>query len=151
MSRWAIIDDAAVKTGKNSAVLSAVRAKAVSNGDADPLPEYIADTVATLRSAVSVANQLDADATKIPKGLKGLALRMILRRCYSYLELPLSTDDSKQADEDKSYLIRIIDARLKFEMPDNADGSAEMQENGMKVEAVNVPARRTGRDRNNGL
>lgn len=123
MSRWTAIDAAAVKTGKNSAVLTAVQAKATENSEADPLPEFIADTVATLRTAVFAGNQLDSTTTKIPASLKGLALRMIIRRCYSYIGLALETDDAKQADEDKSYLMRIIDKRLRFEPPDTVDTS----------------------------
>lgn len=123
MSRWTAITELAVKTGKNTAVLTAVRAKATANGDADPLAEYITDVVATLRTAVQSGNQVDSDATKVPNGLKEMALRMILRRLYSYIELALSTDDAKQAEEDRSYLNRIIDKRLRFPAPDTADAT----------------------------
>lgn len=129
--RWTSISQTALKTGKISVVLARVQAIATARSESDPVPELIADVVATLRAAVSAGNDLDTDATKVPGSLKALAIRMVLRRAQSYLELPLTKDDATQAEEDAGYLRRIIDAKIAFEKPDDAGGAAaQMQSKG---------------------
>jgi len=130
MSNWTNITETAVRTGKNTAILDAVQSLASSRGEADPLPEMIADTVATLRAACSTGNALDTDTTKIPNSLKGLALRMLTRRLKDYLEIELSPGETAQANDDRSYVNRITDQKLRFETPDNSAGGAEMQQAG---------------------
>jgi hypothetical protein len=123
MPRWVAIDETAVRKGKNTAVLAAVRAKAASNADADPLPDMIEDVTAMLRTAVQAGNTLDSDETMIPAGLKELGVRLVVVALYSYIELPLSTDDAAQARSDQSYINRIIDKRLRFPAADNPDAT----------------------------
>jgi hypothetical protein len=127
---WTAIDATAVKTAKNAVFLDTARSIATAHGDGDPLPEMIADVVATIRAAVSTGNALDADTTKIPNSLKGMAVRMVVRRLKDYIQQPLTTDELKQADDDRSYLNRIIDGNIQFEKPDTSAGDAEMQEVG---------------------
>ena len=126
MSNWTAITDTIVKTGKTTTFLTSVQSLAASRSEADPLPEMIADVTATIRGAASNGNRLDVDATKIPNSLKGLALRMILRRLKDYLEYALTPDEVKQAADDSSYLNRIIDEKIRFELPDTP-GTDEMQ------------------------
>jgi hypothetical protein len=76
---------------------------------------------------MSVANVLDADPTKVPNSLKGLAVRMIIRGLKARIELPLTDDERAEQKEDASYLNRIGDLKLRFETPDNPAGAAEMQ------------------------
>lgn len=149
MSNWIIIVEADMRTAKLAQVLEAVQAHAAALGDADPLPGYIADVTATLRTAIATANLVDVDPAKIPASLEGLAKRMIVRRLKDYLEVPLTDDEKTQAAEDRSYLNRIIDSKLKFEPPDDPVDSGISS--GAGVEAVNVPARQTGRERTSGL
>jgi len=147
---WTTINEAAVKTGKNSKLLANVRATATANGDADPLPEMIADVVAMLRAACSTGNQLDADTTKIPNSLKGLAVRMITRALKDYLQMPLTPDEKDKAAEDLSYRNRISDQKMRFETPDQAAATGEMQSaGGIEIAAVNKPF--AGRQNMNGL
>lgn len=127
MPNWTAIDLTAVKTGKNTLLLTSVQDLATSRGEADPSAEMIADVTARIRAAISTGNQLDLDATKIPNSLKGLALRMITLRLKDYLDVDLTALEGKQADEDRSYLNRINDDKLRFETPDAPAGNAEMQ------------------------
>lgn len=145
MSNWIAINEAAVRTGKITVFVDAMQARATADGEADPLPEYIADVSATLRAAISVGNDLDFDPTKIPSSLKGLALRLITRRIKDYLEQPLSTDELKQADDDRSYLNRIIDDKIRFEAPDTPGGGDQIQSAGGYVDTINSVPRLTGR------
>lgn len=126
MSNWTSITPTAVRTAKNTAILDQVQSLASERGEADPLPTIVATVVSRIRAAVSAGNQLDADATKIPNSLEGLALGMIVRKLKDYLEIEQTKFESDQAADDRSYLNRIVDARLKFETPDTAGGSAEM-------------------------
>ena len=126
MSNWTSITPTAVRTAKNTAILDQVQSLASERGEADPLPTIVATVVSRIRAAVSAGNQLDVDATKIPNSLEGLALGMIVRKLKDYLEIEQTKFESDQAADDRSYLNRIVDARLKFETPDTAGGSAEM-------------------------
>ncbi len=127
MSNWTALTATLVKTGKRSEIYATVESVATTNGDADPVPEMIADVTATIRAALSMGSVLDIDQTKIPNSLKGLALRMMTRRLKDYIEYPLSTDELKQADDDRNYLNQIINAKIQFEKPDTPSGSAEQQ------------------------
>jgi hypothetical protein len=138
---WTAINETLVRTGKLNVLLNTAQAQAAAASQADPLPEWIADVTATIRSAVSTGNVLDLDTTKIPNSLKALALRMVGRRVKAYLDRALNTDEQAQARTDDSYLNRIIDSKIKFELPDTpAPGDGEMQGAG-GVAALNVPCR----------
>jgi len=150
MSNWTPITEESVKATKASTILAKVRAMASAQGDADPLPEMIADVVATIRASISVGNTLDVDQAKIPTSLKGLALRMVVRRVKDFCQLSLTEDERKQADDDRSYLNRIADHKIRFEAPDTPAGSAEMQSAG-GVDVITASRRFADRETMNGL
>jgi len=150
MSNWIAITETLVTSGKNSAIMAAVQSIATQNGQGDPVPEMIADVTATIRAAMSVGNSLDADPTKIPNSLKGLAIRMITLRMKDYIEMEMSPLEKTQADADRSYMNRITDDKIRFEQADNPAGAAEMQESG-GIEATHIPRRQTGGGRTSGL
>lgn len=150
MSNWTTITDAAVTATKNGTLLAKVRALAASQGQADPLPEIVADIVATIRARCSTGNQLDADTTRIPNSLKGLALRMVTRALKDWLQMPLSPDEGKKAEEDSGFLNRIMDNKVRFETPDNPAGGGEMQSAG-SIEITGASKRFASRDTMNGL
>lgn len=127
MANWTIIDETAVRTGKLAVFIDAMQARAAAATQPDPLPEMISDVVATIRAALSTGNTLDQDTTKIPNSLKGLALRLINRRVKGYLDRELTSEETAQANDDRGYLNRIMDQKIRFETPDDPAGSAEMQ------------------------
>ena len=136
MPRWTAITETIVRTGKISALVDAVQGRADADAQADPLPQMIADVTATLRSAVSTGNALDSNTAKIPNSLLGLGTRMVVRRVKDHLDMEMTAAEQKQADEDRSYLNRIMDAKLKFETPDDADGSSEMNPSQPSIRTV---------------
>ena len=150
MSNWTPITEVAVKSAKNAALLAEVRQQAVDAGCADPLPEIIADTVATLRALCSTGNQLDADTTTIPSSIKGLALRMINRALKDYIQMPLTDSEKESHTSDESYRKRIVDNKIRFETPDNPAGSGEMQSSG-GIDVANVEQPFASRENFNGL
>jgi hypothetical protein len=121
MPNWTPIVQADISGSKIGDYLTAALA------DGFDLPGTIADVVSRIRSAVSKGNVLDADPTKIPNSLKGLARSMVVLRMKDFLDQSLTDTDKVLAQQDNSYLIRICDERLKFEQADNPAGSAEMQ------------------------
>lgn len=156
MSNWITITEDYVRMGKVTAFIDAMQSTAATRGDQDPLPEMIIDVIATIRASISTGNQLDLDTTKIPRSLKGLAIRLINRRVKGYLNQELTSEESKQADADQSYLNRITDQKLRFETPDAPAASSEMQAGNpiQVVDQVNSetqPNRIATRDRLAGL
>ena len=87
----------------------------------------IADVVAKIRASISSGNQLDQDTTKIPNSLKEIALRLVIRKLKGKVNFPLTKDEQEDRKEDDDYLDRISRTKARFEKPDVAAGSAEMQ------------------------
>jgi len=125
MSNWAQITEDSLKATGHSAIIAAAQTAGI--GGVDPVAESIADAVARVRAACSTGNQLDADTTTVPNSVKGLTIRMALFALMERINYPLDEDQRETRRNDNSYLLRINDDRLKFELPDNPAGNAEMQ------------------------
>ena len=125
MSNWTAITEDNLKAAGHGAIVDAARSAGAGGGD--PVAESIADAVSRVRAACSTGNQLDADATKVPNSVKGLAIRIALFALMERINYPLGEDQRDTRRNDNSYLLRINDDRLKFELPDNSAGNAEMQ------------------------
>ncbi len=125
MSNWTQITADSLKAAGHSAIVDAAQTAGI--GGTDPVGESIADAVSRVRAACSTGNQLDADTTKVPNSVKGLAIRIALFSLMERINYPLNSDQRETRRNDNSALLRINDDRLKFELPDNAAGSAEMQ------------------------
>ncbi len=121
MSNWTQVVQADISGAKTGQYVTS----ALSAGF--DLPGQIADVIARIRSAVSAGNALDLDPTKIPNTLKGLAIRMVVRRVKDFLDQTPTALEVEDMKADNSYILRIVDEKLKFEQPDTPAGSAEMQ------------------------
>lgn len=149
MSRWTAITADHLKAAGHGAIVD--NARSLAAGGIDPVVEMIADAVARVRRAVTTGNVLDADTGKVPNSLKGVTIRIALFALCERIGLPLNDDQKDTKRDDISDLKRITDNRLRVETPDTPADSGEMQAHGSPVEAVNVPARQTGRERTGGL
>jgi len=125
VSNWTSITTDTLKAAGHGALIDAAQSAAA--GSVDPVAESIADAVSRVRAACSAGNQLDVDATTVPNSLKGLAIRIALFSLMERINYPLSVDQRDSRKNDNSYLIRISDDKLRFELPDTAAGNAEMQ------------------------
>jgi len=125
MSNWTSITIDSLKAAGHGAIIDAAQTAGI--GGVDPVAESIADAVSRVRAACSTGNQLDADTTKVPNSVKGLAIRIALFALMERISYPLSEDQRDTRRNDNSYLLRINDDQLKFEIPDTAAGNAEMQ------------------------
>lgn len=128
MSNWTTISADNIKAAGHGKIVD--RAQTMAVGGVDPVSEAIADSVARVRGACGSGNALDEDTAKVPNSLKGLTIRLALFSLMERIGLALTEDQRDSRKNDNSYLLRISDQKLRFETPDNAAGSGEMQSAG---------------------
>jgi hypothetical protein len=126
MSNWTSIAIGDLNDAMHASVIAATQTLGVTGGE-NPIPGLTQEVVSRIRAMMSVGNVLDADPTKVPNSLKGLAVRMIIRALKIRVMIDLTRDEETQQKEDASYLNRIGDLKLRFDKPDNPAGAAEMQ------------------------
>jgi hypothetical protein len=139
MSNWTSITIDTLKTAGHAVIIEAAQSAGI--GAVDPVAESIAESVSRVRAACSTGNQLDADSTKVPNSLAGLTVRISLFGLMERIQYPLSDDQREARQIDNGYLLRISQDRLRFELPDTAAGSAEMQR-GLDMDTVTRTNRR---------
>ncbi len=115
--RWVPITEDDLKAAGYGTILE--NADALSVGDVVPSEDAIESAVARVRRAVSAANPLDTDVTKVPRSLKALTVRMALYALMERIGLPLSEDQRATRKEDLSDLLRIADRKVLVEAPDD--------------------------------
>ena len=147
MSNWTTITVDDLKAAGMGFVID--KAQTTAPGDTDPVAEAIVDSIARVRRAIT-GSSLDADATKVPRSLKAVAVRRALFTLMERLRLPLSDDQKKTREADNSDLLRISDKKIPVEKPDTDGGTAEMSPTG-GIAAVGVPRRQTGKGKCSGL
>lgn len=125
MSNWTPITIDDLKAAGYGTIVDAARTNAI--GGTDPATEVIANAIARVRSAVSKANALDQDTTKVPNSLRGLTVNLAFYALCDRISFELTADQRDTKRNDQSFLNRIIDEGLRFETPDNPDASSEMQ------------------------
>ena len=151
MANWINITVENLNNAKIAALVDALRTAALAEGQEERSAEIIQDVVNRIRDEIKgcATNQLDADSTKIPKGLKALAVRMVLRALKDAVEEPLTKDESDQRDLDERYLVRISKCEIPIATPD--DPIAGDVQVGGAVEVVKAPQPTVTRDTLKGL
>lgn len=119
MSNWIAITKADLYNSKVADLIDAADTSSLGQGQANRTTGVIADVTLEIRRRVSKSNQLDQDTTKIPGGLKPLAIDLIYCRLKTALEMPLSDDERAFLKEREDQLDRIADARDVVEPADN--------------------------------
>jgi hypothetical protein len=151
MANWVAISIDNLNNAKIAALVDALRTSALEVGQTERSAEIIEGVVNRIRAEVKgcATNQLDSDETKIPKDLKDLAVRMILRALKSAVEEPLMEDERADRDADERYLIRVSKCEVPIATPDDPI-AGEVQAGG-SVEIVSEPTRTVTRDTLKGL
>lgn len=149
MPRWTTITADHLKAAGYGTIIT--RAQTLSVGSIDPVDEAIANAVARVLRAIAPGNVLDADPAKIPGSFKGVAEKLALYDLMERIGLPLSPAQEQVLRDITSDLNRTADNRTKVELADDPATSDTFAPTGMKAEAVGVPRRQTGRDRQSGL
>lgn len=122
MANWIPVTVADLKDAKLAALVVALQEKALGAGQTDPTPRLTQAVVDRIRRKIAscVKNQLDADPTTIPIGLKTMAVDLIYAEMKGRLEEPLTNDEKDSIREHTQDLNRIAECKDVIEQPDNA-------------------------------
>jgi hypothetical protein len=122
MPNWIPITLAELDDAKLAKLVDALRQKALRAvpPQTDPTPRLTQKVVNRIRRKIgnNPNNKLDADETKIPKGLLGVATVLILAEMKGRLEMALTTDENKAVDRAESDLQEVADGQA-IEEPDD--------------------------------
>jgi hypothetical protein len=121
MSRWISITVDDLDDQKLGPLVLALRTKGLAPGQTDPTPRLTQAVVDRIRRKVAsnLKNRLDADTTKIPAGLKMMAVELIYAELKGHLEEPLTSDESKKLGVIETDLNRIAAGTDVVEEPDD--------------------------------
>jgi hypothetical protein len=119
MSNWITITKIDLYDAKAAALVDAADSVQLGAGQSDRTTQVIADVTAEIRRKVARSNQLDQDVTKIPGGLKNLALDIIIARLKTSLEQELTPAEMKGLEAHERELNRIADGKDLVDPPDN--------------------------------
>lgn len=129
MPNWITITAADLNDHKIAELVAALRSEELGPGQTDPLSRMIVEVTDELRNAIAFSGkyQLDATTTTIPKGLKEIATKKIVRLMKGRLELPLSDDEDKDHAVYESRLKALVEARWPVDDPDTPIANAAVQ------------------------
>lgn len=117
MPNWTAIVADDLKAAGHGAIVDNARTMAV--GSIDPVEDAIDNVTAEVRNAVRAGNRLDTDATKIPRSLKRLAVRLILYGLMQRIGMELSPDQKDEARRDERRLKQLFERKEQVETADN--------------------------------
>jgi len=122
MSNWIPITIETLREAKVAKVIDACSEKAKAQGQPDRAPGVIQGVVDTVRRKIAsnASNRVDSDPARIPKGLRDLAVDMIIARLKMAVGLSLTEDERRQLDRADTDLNRIADGKDTIDQPDDA-------------------------------
>ena len=122
MSRWIPVTVADLNDAKVGELVDALRTAALADGQDDPSPRAIQSVVTEVRRKIASCrtNRVDADETTIPASLLPLVTDLVIFRLKTRLEIPLTTDESKNQDRYDVTLNRIASCADVVDSPDDA-------------------------------
>jgi len=120
MANWIIITIDTLYEAKVAALIDSCDAAALAQGQPNRAPGIIQGVVDEIRNAVGSCetNRVDEDQTKIPKGLRDLAVDLIMARLNGTLNMALSDDERDNVAYRRRQLRDIATCSLKVEQPD---------------------------------
>lgn len=122
MSNWIAITKATLYDAKVAALIDALDTAAVGTGQAGRAAGIIQGVVDHVRRKVASCrrNNLDEDLTTVPKGLRDIAVDLIIARLKTALEMELSQDERENVTRRERDLNRVADCLDVVDQPDNA-------------------------------
>ncbi len=122
MPNWTTITIDTLKEAKVAALIEACDSAALGSGQDNRAAGIIQGVVDEVRRKVASCpnNQVDADLTTIPKGLRDLTVDMIIARLKGAIEQSLSEDERKQLDRHERSLNRVAECKDVVDQPDDA-------------------------------
>jgi hypothetical protein len=119
VSNWIAITKADLYNSKVAALIDAANTTSLGAGQTDRTTGVMADVTLEIRRKIARVNLLDSDTTKIPGGLKPLAIDIIFCRLKVALEMELTEDERKSLARRENELDRIADGKDFVDPPDN--------------------------------
>ncbi len=119
---WVSITVADLNDAKVEKLVTALRTKALGTGQTDPTPRLTQDVVDLIRRKIASCqkNRVDASETTIPRGLKRMAVDLVLAELKGRLEIELTSDEKDRISRHETDLNRIASCTDVVEQPDNA-------------------------------
>ncbi len=127
MPNWITIAKADLYNSKVAPLIDAGNTVSLGAGQTDRTTGIIADVTLEIRRKIASCNQLDQDVTKIPGGLKPLAVDIIYCRLKVALEMELSEAERDSLKARQRELDRIADGKDMVDAPDNPIPSGMIQ------------------------
>ena len=121
MSQWIPITKATLYDTKLAALIDAFDSVALGAGQRDRSTGIIQGVVDDIRRKVASCrqNSLDADLTRLPKGLKSIALTLITAKLKIAIEQELSEDERREVITANANLNRVASGEDVVDQPDN--------------------------------
>jgi hypothetical protein len=122
MSNWIAITIQTLYEAKVAALIDACDTAALASKQTARSPGIIQGVVDEMRRKVASCktNQVDSDLTKIPKGLRDMAVDMIIARLKTAIEQDLSDDERANLKRHTDNLNRIANCQDVVDQPDSA-------------------------------
>jgi len=143
MSKWIAITIADLYNSQVAPLIDAANSVALGANQADRVTGTIADVTLEIRRKVAKSNSLDMDGTKIPGGLKTLAIDIIYCRLKTALQMELSQDERDTLKRRVDDLDRIADGKDMVDSPDNPEPSGAVMQSANPVESHAQPRKAT--------
>ena len=141
MSNWISITIADLYNSKAAPLIDAANSAVLGAGQTDRVTGIISDVTLEIRRKVAKSNQLDVDITKIPGGLKTLAVDLIYCRLKIALEMELSKDEHYTLEQRQRDLDRIADGKDMVDAPDNPEASGTVMQSANPIQSSAAPRR----------
>jgi hypothetical protein len=120
LSNWTAITIDTLYEAKVAPLIDACDSAAKAVGQANRAAGIIQGVVDEIRRKVASCqvNRVDSDLTKIPKGLRDMAVDMIIGRLKTAIEEPLTDDERRNLDRHARNLDRIAECKDVVDQPD---------------------------------
>ena len=115
---WITLTIQDLYNSKVAALIDAANSVALGAGQTDRITGTIADVTLSIRRQCARVNLLDADTTKIPGGLKTVAIDVIYCRLKRALEMELSEDERNELKRGEDTFLRIGEGKEFIDPPD---------------------------------
>lgn len=120
MANWIIITDADLNDHQVAELVTALREEALGDTQGDPMPGIIAEVTNELRGAIAFSGryELDAAAAAVPKSLREMVAKKIVRVMKGRLGQALAKDEERDADTYESRLKSLVKGEWPVDAPD---------------------------------
>lgn len=147
---WIAITKASLYDTKAAVLIDTADTVLLGTGQTSRVTGVIADVTAEIRRKCARVGVLDTDTTKIPGGLKSLAVDLIVARLKRALEQPLSQDERDELARHERTLDRIAEGKESVDTPDDPV-TAPVNQAGAGAELASSSERKATRTRMEGL